>query len=180
MNEEAVGRILRESFPEVDANDPVAYVSELGDTAQALAYSYLFWPRLMEFEGAVFLCLWGDDEAHIRERMVTPAPGGSRAPLSWADAVDGYNYFELQEMFRMIRGTGENNEAAARELGAVLVESWRARLATAYPVRMFRVELVAPDESMGWCVAVAQELPELVPPAGWNPRRRAITGDSGS
>jgi hypothetical protein len=172
-----VGRILHASFPEVDSLDPVSYVSELGDPVQALLYSRLFWPKLVEFRGAVFVALWGDDYEYIDHRMHSPAAGKDWPPMSWADAVDSFNAFEVQHIFRQVRGPVEFYEEAHLQLGLILVQAWRARLAQEYPERQFSVEFINGDEVMDSRMAVSQTYPSLIPPEGWSDEQRRIVGD---
>jgi hypothetical protein len=175
MHEDAVvGRILQYSYPGVGSADPVSYVSELGDSVQALVYSRLFWPKLVEVEGAVFVALWGDDEEYIAERLRTPASSTSMAPMSWAKVVDSFNLFEVAHIFRQNRGSTEVVESANRELGLILVQAWSARLEVSYPQRRFSVRFVEADETMDSRVEVSQEHPLLVAPQGWSDKRRAI------
>jgi hypothetical protein len=172
-----IARILAEAYPSVDSADPVSYVSELGDSVQALVYARLFWPKLVEFEGAVFIALWGDDESYISERLRTPAPDPSWGPLSWESVVDSFNKFEVAHIFRQYRGPAEVSDQANYELGQVLVQTWSARLAGAYPERKFTVRFSAADEVMDSRIEVRQAHPQLNPPAGWSDRHRAILSE---
>ncbi|GHF14826.1 hypothetical protein E5082_01905 [Streptomyces griseoluteus] len=175
MGDDAVaGRILQQLYPEVGSSDPVAYVSELGDSVQALVYSRLFWPKLVEIEGAVFVALWGDDEEYISARLRTPAASSNWAPMSWPQAVDSFNKFEVAHIFRQNRGSEEVVEDANRELASILVQVWKARLATSYPERKFSVRFVDGDETMDSRVEVTQDHPPLATPKGWSDELRAI------
>ncbi|MFK4109425.1 hypothetical protein [Streptomyces sp. NPDC002176] len=179
MDEDAaVGRILQQSYPEVDSCDPVAYVSELGDSVQALVYSRLFWPKLVEIEGAVFVALWGDDEEYISARIRTPAASPNWGAMSWPQVVDSFNKFEVAHIFRQHRGSEDMVESANRELASTLVQAWHARLATSYPGRKFSVRFADGDESMGSRIEVAQDHPPLVTPEGWSDESRAILPES--
>lgn len=170
--------LLHEAFPEVDADDPSGYFTELGDAAQALMYSWLFWPRLLEAHGAVFVALWDTDETEIPARL-SRAVGDDQPDwpdTSWQEAVDSFNYFEVPYLFRHDRGSPELQEEVWRALGAVLVRTWTARLASEYPERRFAVSLVEPDDSISLRIKVTQE---LVAPPGWSPRCRAVIGPDG-
>lgn len=170
----AVGRIVQYSYPDVGSTDPVSYVSELGDSVEALVYSRLFWPKLVLIEGAVFVALWGDDEECIAERLRTPASSMSWVPMAWTKIVDSFNIFEVAHIFRQIRGTWEIVENANRELASILVQTWSARLEVSYPQRKFSVRFVEADETMDSRVEVSQEYPSLVTPQGWSDEQRAI------
>lgn len=174
----AVSRILQYSYPGVGSADPVSYVSELGDSVQALVYSRLFWPKLVEFEGAVFVALWGDDEEYVAERLRTPASSANWTPMSWPKVVDSFNVFEVAHIFRQNRGPVEIVESANRELALILVQAWSARLKASYSQRRFSVRFIVADETMGSRIEVSQEYPSLVTPQGWSDERRAILPDT--
>ncbi|BCJ58161.1 hypothetical protein [Micromonospora endophytica] len=175
----ALVRILQSAYPEVGSVDPVEYISELGDSVQALVYSMLFWPKLVEIEGAVFVALWGDDAQYISRRLRVPVSSSKWAPLSWSKFVDSFNIFEIAQIFRQNRGPAELVEDANRELALVLVRSWSARLSASFPERRFSVRLVASDEMMESRIEVVQEYPPLVPPSGWSSERRIIIASEG-
>jgi hypothetical protein len=172
MNRSAIQRVFNEWYPDVEANDPVAYVGEVGYAVDALLYGYLFWPQLAEIEGAVFLALHGGDEAEISQRLssLTADEQVRRSAMSWVQVVNSFNIFEVEYLFRNWRGASDRYEDVHRELGSMLLEPWRARLASAYPQRRFSVRLLDPDDSMGWRVTVSQESPMLVAPQPWEAR----------
>ncbi|GGN85656.1 hypothetical protein GCM10010112_66320 [Actinoplanes lobatus] len=177
MSIERVGAILRAAFPDVASDDPVAYFKNEGDVFQALSFSWLFWPRLVELYGAVFIALHGNDEVEISERLSKPlADGHSNWPrMVWSDAVDSYNWFELDQLFTRWRGPREFVAEAESELAEILVHTWRARLVSGFPDRRFAVTLSPADESVGLAIRVRQESPQLEVPQGWDERRRFIS-----
>lgn len=81
-----VGDILQQAYPDVGSAHPASYVSELGDSVQALVYSGLFWPKLVEIEGAVYVALRGDDREYVDGRLRTPAPSNSWGPMAWVNS----------------------------------------------------------------------------------------------
>ncbi|GAB3953993.1 hypothetical protein [Streptomyces sparsus] len=170
----SVGRILHASFPEVDSLDPVSYISEIGDAVLALLYSRLYWPKLVEFHGAVFVALWGEDGEYISSRLQGPAVSQDWSSMSWERAVDSFNSFEIHQIFRQIRGPDQFSEAAHAELGSVLTQTWQARLGAAYPERRFRVQFVGADEVVGSRIEVRQEYPMLRTPDEWSAESRTI------
>jgi hypothetical protein len=177
MSDERAGVILRAAFPDVGSDDPVAYFRDQGNVFQALSFAWLFWPKLVELHGAVFLALNGDDEAEISARLRSPlADAHANWPsMSWADAVDSYNWFEVDQLFLRWRGPRELVIDAEEELARKLVQTWRARLASGYPERNFSVTLALADESAGLRIAVRQVSPRLEAPRGWDGRRRFIS-----
>ncbi|MBB4963431.1 hypothetical protein [Saccharothrix violaceirubra] len=177
--------ILRRSFPDwdVETDHPAAYVSETGDAVQALMYSYLIWPALIERHGAVFLALDGNESEDFAERMGRPTPfvHPDWPALSWVDYVASFNFYEVPHLFRMLRGPAEVYDPSHEALGVVLREAWAARLAAAYPDRRFAVDLLENDGTMALRIVVRQTFPELVAPEGYDPRRRGIiAGPSGA
>jgi hypothetical protein len=172
--------VLQSSFPDVDAIDPVAFLSELSDPALALVHSGLFWPRFVEVHGALFVALYGDDEADIRSRIESLPHQTPPAvpPLSWTEMVDSFNTFEVQHLFRNWRGPAEVLSAACWRLGQTLVQAWSAKLAVYVPDRRFRVDLLSADDSGEIRIVLSQESPELAVPAGWDASvRRVIIAD---
>jgi hypothetical protein len=162
----------------VESDDPVAHVAEAGYAVDAILYGLLFWPELLELHGAVFLAVNGDDEAYVSQRLATPVGDGHAdwPELSWRKVVDSFNVFEIEHLFRNWRGPTDLYEDVHRELGSMLLEPWRARLASAYPGRRFTVTLLEPDDSVGWRIEVSQLSPPLDSPKRWDPRRRAVIG----
>jgi hypothetical protein len=109
---------------------------QVGDAVEALKYAVLYWPKLIEFRGAVFLALSEGDETEIESRLTAPSHGRQRsqqAPLSWQATVDSYNIFEVAHLFRQWHGLAELSEDVHRNLGEFLVCTWRSRLLEAYP-----------------------------------------------
>jgi len=182
MKRTIVQRILREWFPQVDSDDPVSYFGAAGNAVDALMYGRLYWPELVELHGAVFLALDGNDEADIAERLATPVADGHPdwPELSWVEAVDSFNIFEIEHLFGQWRGSVELYRDVHRELGCLLARAWEGRLVTAYPLRRFTVILIEPDDSMGLRIEVSQQSPALTTPEGWDARRRGIIADSAS
>jgi hypothetical protein len=166
-------RQLQTTFPHVGSEDPVSYLSEVGDATHALVYAWLYWPKLVEIRGAVFFALSGNDESEISERLSSPVrdEGSERPVLTWKELVDSYNIFEIGHLFRSTLASAEDSDDLHRGLGGVLVRTWRARLNEEYPNRQFSVRLVEADESMmGIRIEVSQKAPELEIPRGWNDR----------
>jgi len=171
--------ILRSAFSDVSASDPAGFLMEHGSSIDALLYGALYWPDVFEYEGAVFLALWGDDRAETIRRLGSPAPDGV-VPLSWSDCVDSFNVFEVAHLFRSVGVSDEIDRRAERAFSALLVETWGARLRELYPQREFRVEFRPVDDLYGARVTVVQLSPELVVPDGWDPRRRFISLHGGT
>jgi hypothetical protein len=171
MSEQMAGRILREYFPFVGSDDPVSYFHRAGDAAEALKYSRLFWPELIEYCGAVFLALGENDRVEI-VRCLAEFMGQERPEWrvrSWKDVVDSYNLIEIANLFDRIREPVGYAESVCRELGNTLMRAWRSRLLQEYPDRLFSVRLVEPEQDWPELrIEVKQEAPKLEVPPGWN------------
>lgn len=177
MNDRStIGHVLHESFPEVSSSNPTSYFGNISDAFTALAHSYLFWPRLFNLYGAVFLALDGDDENAIGARLTAEPKRTPRYAMTWQANVDSYNWFEISSLFRQWRGPASQIDNACEELGRVLTLCWSARLREEFPDRTFSVVLEEPDEYSEWSVAVTQQSPELATPNGWIPELRFISG----
>jgi hypothetical protein len=168
-----IARILSAAYPPVGSTDPVSYVSEIGDSVSALAYSRLFWPNILEIEGAVFIALWGGWEKYVSERIRTPDPK-RRSLMSWSEAVNSFNIFEIAHIFRQRNISWALSAEADYALAPFLVQTWSARLAMAYPKRTFKVRFSLADGVMDSRIEVSQENPRLMVPAGWSNSRHAI------
>lgn len=175
-NRSTIGNVLHESFPEVNSSDPTSYFGNISDAFTALAHSYLFWPRLLNLHGAVFIALDGDDANDIGTRLRTEPTRTPRYPMTWKSNVDSFNWFEVSSLFRKWRGPASQLDNACEELGRTLTLCWSARLREEYPDRTFSVFLEEPDEHNEWSVGVTQQSPELVTPNGWVPELRFISG----
>ncbi|WP_406114527.1 hypothetical protein [Kitasatospora purpeofusca] len=143
-------------------------------------YSFLYWPRLVEIHGAVFIGLSGNDEEEIRKRLTSTTgraiPG--RGEIPWAEVVDSFNLFELGHLFSAVPVHRDDFDPLHRELGSVLVKSWHARLVDEFPEREFSVRLMEADESMmEMRIEVKQVSPILSTPDGWDGRLRRVVID---
>lgn len=170
------GKLLKAAFPELESTDPVAAFGQLGDLFHALSYAWLFWPNVVEIHGAAFVALDGDDEVEIGRRLAVPYGDSSPdwPPMSWCDAVDSYNRFDIEQLFRVWQGPAELVGEAALVLGGFLRSTWRHRLAERFPDRTFSIELSADSEDDGVWIQIRQTVPELVAPSGWDSKRRFI------
>jgi hypothetical protein len=178
VDDRLIGSLLRAAYPEVGSDDPVAFYSEVGDVIEALKYARLYAPKVVEFYGAVFLLLLSKEEVDIPKALVTPLADGHPdwPEMSWAEAVNSYNIFEIPHLFRSsgARTGRSDNDNAWCALGKILADSWRALLAERNPDRRFLVRLVDADDSMDLRIEVIQEWPALKAPGGWDSKRRGI------
>lgn len=176
QNDAAASEILRAMYPNVEDTDPSSYFGQIGSVYDALCYSWLFWPKLMEIHGAVFIGVYDWNEEWIYERITTPAnPNGEDWPeMSWKEAVDSFNRVETGSLFQWWPESFEYAESTLEILSEALVQMWRARLQYAYPQREFSVTFMDSDHFLEIGVEVVQECPALEVPVGWDPVRRFI------
>ncbi|WP_245560306.1 hypothetical protein [Actinopolyspora halophila] len=177
-DEQVAVEALSAAYPDVGSSDPVSYFGAEGNHFQGLLYAWLYWPRLVEVHGAVFVAVHGHDEAYIRGLLSTPVADGQPdwAPLSWKEVVDNFNWFEVAHLFRHCPSPVEFQDSSTEQLSEILVETWSARLRTACPDREFSVS-VMDNETEDLGVEVTQVSPELEVPRGWDPQRRFIDPD---
>jgi len=151
--------------------DPVAFYDGVGDLFQAVAFSFLFWPKFITFHDAVFIALNGDDERFIINRL-TDRNGKmiSRSrESSWQEAVDSFNWVEVAHLFIHWRGPQEYHVDAEDFLGEVLCQAWSAKLKKNFPERDFSVFLDEPeDSSTSLTINIKQVSPVLEDPPSWN------------
>lgn len=167
---------MRGAFSEADFDDPVSYFGRTSDVFDALSFAWLFWPKLVELQGAVFFALDGNDEQEIRKRLYTPF--GDAHPewpaMTWQNAVNSYNRFEVSQLFYVWREPSDLVSSASKELSHFLVQTWQARLRREYPERVFSVQVIEPDDSTELSIEVFQQSPDLEVPDGWNEQWRCI------
>ncbi|MDJ0340820.1 hypothetical protein QMK19_18740 [Streptomyces sp. H10-C2] len=161
--------VLRAAHPDGEAESPADWLAEIGGTVEAIPYRWLYWPEVFELSGAVFVDLYGAGEAEIARRLAAAvaAGGPGRGSQEWTELVDGFNFFEISQLFRQWRGPLDASEEAGLALAGLLVEPWRGRLRAAFPGREFGVRISPPQPELGVCVEVTQSAPDLHPPAGW-------------
>ncbi len=117
------------------------FASAFGSPLEALMYGKLFWPDFVEFEGMVFLetLLQSNED---RSRVLA-----ALEKSSMAEVERSFNRFEMPTDFfasHRVPITDEENLNLTRKMA----ETWRARLAQAFPERQFTVEVEeSPDAS---------------------------------
>jgi hypothetical protein len=173
-DDETIGRALQAAFPGVDSQDPVGFFGQIGDVFGALSYAYLFWPKLIEIHGAVFVAVTGDYEGQVRERLAVPAAQEEARPLAWKEVVDSFNWFEISQLFGRWREPRDFTDDAYEGVGGFLVESWGAKLRLEFPDREFEVRLLEADEQHERRISVRQTSPPLLEPRGWDSGTRHI------
>jgi hypothetical protein len=117
------------------------FIHALGSPLDALLYSALFWPELVEVDGAILSSDAIEDEADlVRIRAIVRERG----------AVETEKRFNLREFSDLFgNGLAEIDDRQAEALLGRLAEMWRGRLAARFPGRRFAVDVWQPDETGG-------------------------------
>jgi hypothetical protein len=121
--------------------DVLDFVSAFGNPLEALAYSYLFWPDFIEFEGMIFhqSCIQDEeDRAEIRAAV-------SEFP-SRKEVEESFNQFLVPEAF-FNSGLPTTTDEENIWLAERIAEVWRARLAKLYPSKKCVVEVQSAEET---------------------------------
>lgn len=117
------------------------FVSAFGSPLEALAYSYLFWPDFVEFDGMIFHhgCLEDeDDRCQIR---------AARSEFSSRKEVEkSFNQFLIPDSF-FASGISTTTDEEDLFLAGRIAEMWRARLAQLFPNRNCVVEVQLSTET---------------------------------
>lgn len=117
------------------------FVSAFGNPLEALAYSKLFWPDFLEFEGMIFLRDdVEDEEDRSRIRSALSKFGTSQ------EVEKSFNQFLIPEIFFSAHYS-EANEEEALHLAERIAAMWEARLAQLFPSKKCVVELQLPEET---------------------------------
>jgi hypothetical protein len=141
--EQALIRTLRRRFADRDTTGfrPLDFVYAEGSPVEALLYSSLFWPALVEVDGAILLrAAVEDDDELARIRAVVR----ERGPV---EAERRFNMWEFSDLFGS--GLGDIDDGQAELLMTRLAEMWRSRLHAQFPGRRFALEVLAPEDTGG-------------------------------
>lgn len=115
------------------------YAAQKGGATLALAFASLFWPRLIDVDGCVFLAERYDPDAH-RQWLESL----SERPEALERTM---NHVHLWDLF-----DPASEGIAAKELdrlAEVIAQTWRAALVDQFPNRGGDVEIANDDESYG-------------------------------
>lgn len=141
--------MLRAALGDRDGSVPfdrLDYLYAFGNVQDALLYSALFAPELVEVEGCVFLKKfgaqlqggWSEIAAGIRAARETSIEELKRY-------VDSFNWVEIAYLFADERGSEQEHEVLAQ----VVAQAWRAWLQDQFPDRRFVVRILSPAETGG-------------------------------
>jgi hypothetical protein len=117
------------------------FISAFGDPLHALAYSKLFWPDFIEFEGMVFLKEQVEDDEDRSKIRAAIAKYPTRKEVE-----QSFNQFMIPDTF-FGAGLGTTNDNENLWLAERMVEMWQSRLAKLFPDRTLIVELELPEHS---------------------------------
>ena len=143
MRDESLIDHLRELHAGADTGNfnVLDFVSAFGSPLYALAYSKLFWPDFVEFEGMIFLKeSIGDEEDRSRIR-------GALARFPTRKEIEqSFNQFLIPDIF-FSAGLGTTTDDENLYLAERLAEMWEARLARLFPDRKCAVDLQLPEDT---------------------------------
>jgi hypothetical protein len=128
---------LKELHAKADTSnfEVLDFVSAFGNPLDALAYSYLFWPDFVEFEGMIFhqSCI-EDGEARYAIRAALSKVSSRK------EVEQSFNQFLIPNAF-FAAGLSTMTEEENMYLAERLVEIWKIRLAVLFPSKKCIVEL---------------------------------------
>lgn len=133
---------LKPELRSIEASDYLDALWSVGSPVEALFYSRLFWPRFVRVHGCLFLSgtvQAPDDDGTIAELL---ARNGQDRRLT----ERALNRTPLVELFEA--HASELDDAGFRELGSILVKTWKAALDEAFPEDHYEVEVVE-DPAVG-------------------------------
>ena len=141
IDDQELIRHLKDIHSEADTTnfDILDFISAFGSPLDALAYSKLFWPDFIEYEGMIFMASIlesADDRARVSNAL--------SKRLSKSEIEESFNDFDIPSaVFASHRVQLKLSGYAA--LAERLAEMWRARLAQLFPNRAFDVTVTHPD-----------------------------------
>ncbi len=143
LDENALLATLRRRFPDQDAMNFTAldFIYAAGAPADALLYSVLFWPELLEVDGAVLLRASVEDEDGLARLRASVRERGT------AETEKRFNLREFSDLFG--NGLAEIDDDQAEVLLTRVAQMWRCRLGAQFPGRRFEVEVWSPAETGG-------------------------------
>ena len=133
--------------------DVLDFVSAFGSPLEALAYSYLFWPDFLEFEGMIFHQSCIEDEEDRSEIRAALSEFPSRKEVE-----QSFNQFLVPEAF-FSSGLSTTTDEENIWLAERIAEVWRACLAQLFPHKKCVVEIQSTEETgEGPTIVVYQDL----------------------
>jgi hypothetical protein len=143
MRDELLIERLKQHHADADTTNfnVLDFLGAFGSPLDALAYSKLFWPDFVEFEGMIFLADFvegEEDRSRIRAAM---SKFSTRQ-----DVEKSFNQFMIPEIF-FSRALPTVIDEENLYLAERIVEMWEARLARLFPSKSCVVELQLPDET---------------------------------
>jgi len=143
MRDELLIDHLKEFHAKADTSNfnVLDFVSAFGSPLEALAYSYLFWPDFIEFEGMIFHQSCIEDEEDRSRIRVALSEFSTRKEVE-----QSFNQFMIPDAF-FSAGLSTTTEEENVYLAERIAEMWEARLARLFPNKKCVVELQLPEET---------------------------------
>ena len=146
LTEDPLIPLLKTQFASHDTSNfsVLDFVGAFGSPVEALAYSRLFWPDFVEYQGMTFRKDALEDESdrqRVLEALVQYDQDRTRTEQS-------FNLTEVPSTL-FTRRASESTDDIDLLLANQLAEMWRARLHLLFPHLRFVVEVLSPKESGG-------------------------------
>jgi hypothetical protein len=143
-------RIIDQKFGSSLPQKPTSlgdWLHAVGKASEALLYSILFMPELIEVGGSILLA-WGVPDEASKKRFLDALGEGSK---SREELEASFNFIEVGYLFDAPgRDTSDEEDVLLAEL---IRDAWNGWLNTSYPDRRFMVE-VLPEDVTGSTVGV--------------------------
>jgi hypothetical protein len=143
MHVELLIEHLKEFHAKADTSnfDVLDFVSAFGSPLEALAYSYLFWPDFMEFEGMIFHQSVIEDEEDRSQIRAALSEFPSRKEVE-----QSFNQFLIPDGF-FANGLSTTNEEENAWLAERIADVWKVRLSQLFPNKKCVVEIQSAEET---------------------------------
>ncbi len=146
MKSKYVLRDLHSRYPEEKESGlgVLDFVWRRGSVLDALMYSFLFWPELVEYQNMIFVNAQRKGRSKPEPEQIRAALVKMRNP--WR-VEESFNLFELP--YDLFGNAGDTTDEQVEFLAVRLAELWRAKLAKDFPNRRFEVKVLSPEETGG-------------------------------
>lgn len=131
--------LLRKYFPsQEDGFSATDFIYSFGRASQAVLYSMLYMPELVEVGGSVLLA-WNVPDEEAKQRFLS---GLEKTAMSIEELEASFNFVEIGYLFDAAGRdtTDEEDELLAK----LLANAWKGHLALCYPKRVFVIEVLSP------------------------------------
>lgn len=133
---------LRKHFPTAENGfSSTDFIHCFGRASDALLYSLLYMPELIEVNGSILLA-WNVPDEKEKLRFVS---GLKNTNMARQELESSFNFVEIGYIFD---ATGrDTSDEEDQILANLLADAWRGYLGVRYPGRTFVVEVLLPDQT---------------------------------